>query len=725
MPWGRSRGPPSFPLNRVSPSDVHTQNAGRSWGQDPATTDGGDAFQTFLADQLRTVEQTILKRYNQELAKAYEGIGKDTAFQDQIHMELDVPEEDGRQALLESDQSRRSQSQRKVSQQEALLASSAKNAALELSIAPHVLAGRPKTASPTNKDGGDCEAKLRRADTEISIGLHPVFLKRAPSWEDGTSSRIMNTLHSTSNPVEHRQSQTYYAGDEMTDDCSYYVRLLLGHPLKKTRLVYDMCTMVLLIYELLVIPMELSGLIGTQKLHDVLIASVWTADLFLSFFRGFVQYGVVELRLSYTAWAYIKSWFLLDFVLVLMDWILLCITPVVAFAGVPRGAKALRFWKFFRMFRFVRSYRVQRFLLSAHKSFSGTTQTAFQILTWIVGMLMLSHLIACFWYLLGTFFHDSPSWVWASRERYMQQYGEEPEKWYLYFTALHWAVTQFTPASMEVTPRSSFERVYNLFTILISLVMFPTFLTSITSNVAAWRKRNTDYIEGRRKLVDFLTENRISLELSIRIQSIVFTQYRNVKTAQRIHEPDIFLFNYLPPSLKEQLHAEIYQPKLIAHPFLKLLADGHGRTFIKICHKAMSQESLKPGEELFTYGKEAEKMHFVDCGSLLYCEGASPPQPHFDVHAGDWLCDQVLWMPWFYCGQMTAVQPCELASLDGAVFRHIVGERHSLHSLCSRFAARYMVVIKDEFCNDLGCPLEKIQNIISMEFKLDVPSNAD
>lgn len=193
-----------------------------------------------------------------------------------------------------------------------------------------------------------------------------------------------------------------------------------------------------------------------------------------------------------------------------------------------------------------------------------------------------------------------------------------------------------------------------------------------------------------------------------------------MRSAKRVHEPDVSLLNFLPRSLKEQMHVEVYHPKLITHPFLHLLADAHGRVFMKICHTAMSQESLKPGEELFAHGKEAEKVYFVDRGSLLYCEGSSPQNYQVDVRAGSWFCDQVLWMPWVHRGQMTAVQPCELANLDGAVFRQIVAHRPMVHSMCSRFAEHYLAIIRNDelsnCCNDLGCPSKTLQNIISTEF---------
>jgi len=338
-----------------------------------------------------------------------------------------------------------------------------------------------------------------------------------------------------------------------------------------------------------------------------------------------------------------------------------------------------------------------------------------------ITVLMLSHLIACFWYILGkNAIEATPSWVPVARALYMEQsHGEEPGNWYFYVTAMHWAVTQFTPASMEVTPKNFWERVYNLVTIFISLVLFPTFLTSITNTVVAFRKRTSEYSDAKKDLCQFLQDNRISLDLSTRIQSVVYAQSENKRNAKRIHEPNVSLLKLLPRSLKEQMHAQLYHPIIIRHPLLKALHSYHERTLVKICDMAMSQVSLESAEELFAYGKEAEHVYFVVSGCLLYFEGPSPsPGIQKEVLAGDWFCDHVLWVRWMHRGQMTGLQPCELANLDGSCFLSIVGQRSMVRAVCRRFAECYLAAIKGDMleghCNDLGCSSEKLLNIAGM-----------
>mmetsp|Transcript_25171 Transcript_25171/g.48232 ORF Transcript_25171/g.48232 Transcript_25171/m.48232 type:complete len:337 (+) Transcript_25171:1118-2128(+) len=290
--------------------------------------------------------------------------------------------------------------------------------------------------------------------------------------------------------------------------------------------------------------------------------------------------------------------------------------------------------------------------------------------------------------------------------------------WYFYMTSLHWAVTQFTPASMEVTPKNSGERLYNLVAICISLVLFPTFLSSITNSVATFRKRNSDYSEAKSDLTQYLQDNQISLELSSLIQSVVVTQYEKKKRAARIHEPEVSLLKFLPRSLKEQMHVQLYQPMIIRHPILKALAACHERTATKICDVAMSQDSLGSMEELFAYGKQAEHVYFVVSGCLHYFEGASYSPKCFQskLVADDWFCDQVLWVRWMHRGQMNAVQPCEFVKLDGSSFRRIVGQRRMMRAMCRRFAESYLAAINNDVLegsfNDLGCSTEKLDNIV-------------
>jgi len=652
----------------------------------------------------------LIKRHEQELVAFHEHLSNGSYSLEPVQLDLDIHNQDSENkqgTCWDSNE----QPLKNDAFKDPMAANSVIESVLELACAPSGRNPHGTVTKHTNPGNGSM-LKRSHTESELSLELHPIFRISSSEFKQSDFNRQLSENFMLVDPTQVR------AGDELRDEWSNRLDCLVSHPLTMRRLIYDMFSMALIWYELLIIPLEFTGLVGTRLGLDVAIAVIWTIDLVLSFFQGVEEYGVVDMRLSRTVLAYLKSWFFLDFGLVLLDWVLIMLTQQVVFAGVARSAKMLRFWRGFRMLKFLRFYRVPKAYLSTKNLLrSSAAQTTLKITAWLAGIVMLNHVIACFWYFIGMAPGDNPSWIWAVKELYVQQTpGREPGKWYLYFTALHWAVTQFTPASMEVSPKNVWERVYNLFAIFISLVLFPTFLTSITNSVTALGQQNADYSEAKRKLTRYLQENRISLKLSSRIQSVAFAQYDSLRNAERVHEPDVQLLKLLPRSLKEQMHAEVYQPLIIRHPFLEVLACWHERILTKICHTAMSQESLKSGDELFAHGREAEKVHFVLSGNLLYFEGSSPsPQNREDVHAGCWVCDQVLWIQWVHRGLMTAVQPCELANLDGGSFRKLVAKYPRMRSLCSRFAKRYVAAIKEnEFegcCNDLGCSVEALQNL--------------
>ena len=102
----------------------------------------------------------------------------------------------------------------------------------------------------------------------------------------------------------------------------------------------------------------------------------------------------------------------------------------------------------------------------------------------------MNHVFACLWYLIGVAGEGDEHWVWHYQiledlvvERYM--------------LSLHWSLTQFTPAGIEVHPRNVYERVFNVFLILIAMVGFSSFVSAITASMTRLRSlQGNELAEG-------------------------------------------------------------------------------------------------------------------------------------------------------------------------------------------------------------------------------------
>lgn len=88
---------------------------------------------------------------------------------------------------------------------------------------------------------------------------------------------------------------------------------------------------------------------------------------------------------------------------------------------------------------------------------------------------------------------------------------------YQYTTSLHWSLTQFTPASMEVVPTNAPERTYTSCVIIFALVIFSSFVSAITGSVTALQQARERSLRNQMLLRRYLSERGVSTALVFRI----------------------------------------------------------------------------------------------------------------------------------------------------------------------------------------------------------------
>merc|ERR1712061_341712 len=101
--------------------------------------------------------------------------------------------------------------------------------------------------------------------------------------------------------------------------------------------------------------------------------------------------------------------------------------------------------------------------------------------------MLTNHLIACAWYAIGTIDEDTTVDTWVKANEL-----EGTSILYRYTTSLHWSLTQFTPASMEVYPENGKERLFTVSVITIAMVTFSSFVSAITNAMTQLRNLNSE-----------------------------------------------------------------------------------------------------------------------------------------------------------------------------------------------------------------------------------------
>lgn len=472
--------------------------------------------------------------------------------------------------------------------------------------------------------------------------------------------------------------------------CDEWLQPLILKPDDRRHLLWDVTSMLVLFIDVLGTPLDVFGMPESawRDALELFTLIFWTLDIIFTFFSGYHTMKNVEMRPSRIAMHYFKTWFLVDLAIVIMEWV------SVGGAGILRLGKFARGARVIRMLRII---KVQ-VLFEQLNDFirNETSLMAFQITRLVIFILAINHFVACGWWAVGTAPEDVSSHWTDSAMRHDDGVA------YAYLTCLHWALTQFTPASMEVVPTNVWERLYTILVLMMGLGAFSSFVASISTLMTQLRTLRSQQQKEDMQIRRYLLEHGISLELGNRILYF-FRENRRAVRRKRLVERDVKALDVLPDSLKIQLHWEVYQPAILPHPLFYSLDTHDHSGIVEVCHRSMSERIMGQGQELFHYGQEAEHMYFVARGQMDYLPGKTLADTTggeiHDVDEGTWVSEMVLWMKWIHHGSIRARCNCDLVELNANKFHEHVRHRPICFETCRHYARLYVGKVA-EICRD-------------------------
>jgi len=544
-----------------------------------------------------------------------------------------------------------------------------------------------------------------------------------PMWQEKEAHRRAQRRRSTHSGAQLRMSKVRQSDlDQETlvlsggTTCRFCAEKVVVHPSSLKRLFWDLVGFTLLSYDIIMIPFASAFEPGESHFTEAvnwMTLAFWSTDMIASMLTGFQKGGVTVMSHSQIITRYFRTWFLLDCCIVGLDWAML-----VAYGGAGDANEAIRQGRSLRMLRYVRTIRLIR-LLKLKRMFheiqdhinTELLSTVFSILKTIVGLVVANHLIACAWYALGASGADSqPSWVRANDllERTIA---------YRYTTSLHWSLTQFTPASMEVRPYNEGERIFAVIVLLLALVSFSSFVSTLTASITRLSAMRSNEYRQFWLLRRYLRELQISRQLSLRVQR--FCEYSWERQHQSVQERDVLLLTHLSEPLREQLKAETFAPHLSIHPLIEQLQECAR-------HFSMALDALEiaRGDQVFGYGEVAHEMFFVARGELQYSVGRdeepepahAEQQPPAEQRSGgsaeepgsesedsesseegiesvfesDWVSEAALWTLWDHLGYLEALSDCQLVAVKAAKFSEVVSQNAATWSSAQKYAKRFV-----------------------------------
>jgi len=435
-------------------------------------------------------------------------------------------------------------------------------------------------------------------------------------------------------------------------------------------LMWNCAFMVVLCYELVMMPMQVFPLPkgGALEVTSYSALTFWTLDFILSFFVGYyTKDGGIVMDHARIGIHYAKTWMMPDAIVISIDWLdVLNLSSGAANAsGFLRIGKALRYFRVLRILRVLRLHKLKEAVQTIDEFFNSRYFTIGKsIISNMLVIMVVSHFLGCFWYLIGIGSYDGyPSWV----SFYDLQ---DTDVGYQYLTALHWSLTQFTPGSMHVQPQNVIERAFAVFVLLCGMIIFSSIVSSITAATNSLKNMNAAYNNHVWTLRKFFKEQHISPDLTSRVlrycEGVLKTKYLHVS----LHE--VAVLDRLPQNLRLEVMLELYDQYLVVHPFFASMLSRNRNLVQKLAFNCVTDLVLAQGDELFAPGQVCVAMYFVTMGELTY------RMDHLDkieiIKSHQWLCEAVLWTDWVHQGRVVATGECELVAIDCRKFHDTVSK---------------------------------------------------
>eukprot|EP00929_Paragymnodinium_shiwhaense_P117944 TRINITY_DN8943_c0_g1_i2.p1 TRINITY_DN8943_c0_g1~~TRINITY_DN8943_c0_g1_i2.p1 ORF type:complete len:800 (+),score=122.71 TRINITY_DN8943_c0_g1_i2:108-2507(+) len=447
------------------------------------------------------------------------------------------------------------------------------------------------------------------------------------------------------------------------------------HPRSTQRCVWNAMAILLLLYDFVVLPLSAFDLPPSAFLTGMSVTALlyWTLDILMSFITGCTVGGVLRMRWRAIALHYVRTWLAFDIIIVLPEWLLLAVgaTTSAAFLRVLRGSRILRFMRMLRMLRLLR-------LVKLVKTWAGEADDeltlCFTLSRLCFGAFALCHVLASFWYAIGTL--SSDGWVYLEGV-------DKSSLFERYLFTFQWSIARLHPSSFGKNDnlRAFPDRIFAITVSMLAFGLGSYFVGRLTNTMSDLHRLRETRTRQLHIVREYMRECSTPVETAIRVEAYLENTAKQRTRVGRAKD----VAGILPMQLLADIWWEAWSPTLSVHPFFGKLMCAAPRIVWTICKDAIEEVFVFSGGTVFIITDHAEKMTFVSSGKLSYRHGRrhdtwgerTATGKGRDVTVSQWLCEPVLWTQWKHQGELQAVRPSTVLALHSDALVKIAKAREA------------------------------------------------
>lgn len=461
------------------------------------------------------------------------------------------------------------------------------------------------------------------------------------------------------------------------------------NPMGHFRNLWDFVGIILLAMDTIFLPVQFVTddffeMFPALKIKSQIAVFYWFFDMLLSFLTGYLDKGQLIDDHRAIAKRYLKSWFMPDIVVTIID-VMLMIDDARASAQ-SAGTRVLRLLRLCRVVRLGKLTRAAAFLRDKFESDVAYTQ--FTLVIAMVTMLLLEHVIACGWFGLGSMSSERVTWISAAKK-------EGASFTLLYTTSLRWALSQLGIGGTQIEAVNSTEGVYTALVALVSLLTFSTVISFMTSLIGTLQHKRMEETQQFGLLRRFLRTNKIPEELRQRVTRFLHHAY--LQRGSNSEEP--YILDLLSESLQAELQLARYNEGLASLPFFaklfrnKFLSLQEEQVMQTIANKAMTVLETAEDDVIFCHGNLATAAYYAleDC-SMLYLQ---PNVAAVKPDCREWIAEMCLWTEWLHLGDLITSSFSKFIVIKTQEFSEIVSRAGPCQVQGHYYALEYVEALNE------------------------------
>ena len=320
--------------------------------------------------------------------------------------------------------------------------------------------------------------------------------------------------------------------------------------------------MMLLMYVTFIVPVRVCFFINVEttpeytgvEIFELFLDSLFISDIFVNFITAYHDEHTFDLVVSPAkiAMRYIRFWFFIDVVACFpINLVLKQTGQSGASSNVNRISKLVRLPRMFKLLRLLRLMKLLRILRVARifeRMNINTDKSFFQGFKVFFYVSVVTHLVACLWYLIGSLEEGPESWVQS--EDLIGHYATLSNR---YVSSLYWAFSSLTTVGFgDIRAHSDMEKLFSIVVMICGVTWYAFIISTLSSLLSGWDRKHVMAKKRMQEMTEFIRDVKVPKDLAGRVRE--YTEYcvKHDKSIARGYKTDTLLKS-LSPELRDEI----------------------------------------------------------------------------------------------------------------------------------------------------------------------------